>query len=309
LKYVENFDYRTEDGTLLYQVRKALTPDGDKCFVYRRPDGRGGWRKGIGGVRRILYGLRELCSRPNDQVFIPEGEKDVDTLKGHGFLAVCNPNGAGNWRSEFSSCLQSRDVVVICDSDRPGRDHGQDVARKLWGFANSIRIVDLFPDRSDGSDISDWLNQGNTPADLQKIVSTTVPISTCPDEEITSKSWTEKSGTYTCNVEGEISFIGTKRDVQRILSAASPGTFTDGMSNPKPKVVIESAFQILAHANNGEPVYLSTRLITEIYGIPKSTAAYAIRGLVSQGTLLEVEPGTAYCCPKYRVRATGIDNH
>lgn len=50
---VAEYDYRDEEGELLYQAVR-LTP---KTFRQRRPDGQGGWTWNLGGVRRVLYRL------------------------------------------------------------------------------------------------------------------------------------------------------------------------------------------------------------------------------------------------------------
>jgi putative DNA primase/helicase len=86
------YDYRDEVGKLLYQVTRT-TPKG---FFQRRPDGKGGFANGLGDVRRVLYHLPELLKADRQQpVFIPEGEKDVDALRGLGLIATCNSGGAG----------------------------------------------------------------------------------------------------------------------------------------------------------------------------------------------------------------------
>jgi hypothetical protein len=47
--------------------------------------------------------------------------------------------------------------VILVDADKDGRAHGQKVARALDPVAKSVKVVDLYPERSDGSDVSDWL--------------------------------------------------------------------------------------------------------------------------------------------------------
>ena len=47
--------------------------------------------------------------------------------------------------------------MILVDADAPGRAHGQQVSKALHRVAASVRVVDLFPERTDGSDVSDWL--------------------------------------------------------------------------------------------------------------------------------------------------------
>ncbi|HMV86802.1 MAG TPA: hypothetical protein PLD20_17960 [Blastocatellia bacterium] len=167
--YVEEcaYDYRNELGELLFQaVRKRLVnpdqcPDAKrKQFAQRQPDGQGGWRWNLKGVRRVLYRLPELmAAHPDATIFICEGEKDVDRLIELGLVATTNPMGAGKWRDEFSEVLQGHEIVILPDNDKPGREHAQAVARSLNGKAASIQIIEL-PKLPEGGDVSDWLDAG-----------------------------------------------------------------------------------------------------------------------------------------------------
>lgn len=148
------YDYRGEDGQLLFQVCRTE----NKEFPARKPDGS--W--GIKGIKRIPYRLPELLTVDNKQIiFIPEGEKDCDSLAKLGLIATCNPGGAGKWRAEYNQYLKGRWVVVLSDNDTPGREHAEQVAKSLVGIAKEVRIVQL-DNLPDGGDITDWLATGGT---------------------------------------------------------------------------------------------------------------------------------------------------
>ena len=51
------------------------------------------------GVRRVLYRLPELLARPDEPVYVVEGEKDADRLASMGLLATTNSGGAGKWQA------------------------------------------------------------------------------------------------------------------------------------------------------------------------------------------------------------------
>lgn len=123
------YDYRAEDGHLLYQVVR-MDPKG---FRQRIPDGQGGWQWKLGDVRRVLYRLPELLAAdPSTPVFYPEGEKDVDRLVAVGLVATTHAGGAGKWRPEFAESLRGRHVVVLPDNDTPGRVGARKVCEALW---------------------------------------------------------------------------------------------------------------------------------------------------------------------------------
>ncbi len=166
-RVVASYDYCDENGTLLYQVCR-FEP---KSFAQRRPDGNGGHIWGLNGVRRVLYRLPELItSLPDTTIYITEGEKDCDRLVGLGLVSTTS-GAAGNWRPEFAEYFVDRDVVVLADSDGPGLDHADHVARSLHQVAHRVRLVWLpGPEKSD---VSDWLDAGHCVDELIDIVSQT----------------------------------------------------------------------------------------------------------------------------------------
>ncbi len=170
---VTTYDYRDEDGRLLYQTIRY----DPKAFKQRRPDGKGDWIWNLKGVRLVLYRLPELLKRNGETLFICEGEKDADALAALGLLATCNPMGAGKWRDEYAAALQGRRVVVITDNDPPTDERGQQhykgqrhagvVAESLLRQRCEVRIIEL----PHAKDASEWLADGGTLEELHALVS------------------------------------------------------------------------------------------------------------------------------------------
>lgn len=88
-KIREIYDYTDENGRLLFQVVRFEPKD----FCQRQPDGKGGWKYHLKGVRRVPYRLPDLLNAKF--VLIVEGERDADTARELGFASTCNPGGAG----------------------------------------------------------------------------------------------------------------------------------------------------------------------------------------------------------------------
>jgi len=86
-----------------------------------------------------------------DPVALPEGEKCAEALQELGFIVVTNPFGASGWKDDYSDECAGWPVILFADADEPGRSHVRTVAHSLQGKAASIKIVDLYPDRTDGS--------------------------------------------------------------------------------------------------------------------------------------------------------------
>jgi AAA domain len=172
------YDYVDEDGRLLFQVVRKP----NKRFVQRRPDSAGGWVWKLGNTRRVLYRLPELIAGVADgsTVFVVEGEKDADRLAADGYVATCNPHGAGKWRPEFNAAFAGADVVIVADRDDGGRKHARHVHQQLIGVATKVRVVEA----AEGKDVSDHLAAGRTVEDLVLAdVSTTTqaqPLSALP---------------------------------------------------------------------------------------------------------------------------------
>lgn len=176
-RIVETYGYRDAAGALLYEVVRFIPKD----FAQRRPDGNGGWVWNLKDTPRVLYRLPMLLAAPDAIVYITEGEKDADRLRADGgMLSTTCPGGAGKWpKLSDDSALTGRHVVILPDADTAGRDHGQEVARRLHGRAASVRLLDLWRDRHDGSDVSDWLDSGHDTDALDGLAAT-APLWTPP---------------------------------------------------------------------------------------------------------------------------------
>jgi len=154
------YDYTDAQGKLIYQVVR-FEPKG---FMPRYPDGRGGWiwKK---HPHQVLYRLPEVLEAPI--VFIVEGEKDVEALRAHGFVATTNAGGAkALWRSSFTDVLRGREVILIPDADEPGKQRVLAIARALLGRVSRLVILEL----RGAKDVSDWLGAGHSELELIALV-------------------------------------------------------------------------------------------------------------------------------------------
>ncbi|WP_424138186.1 phage/plasmid primase, P4 family [Roseomonas chloroacetimidivorans] len=178
---VATYDYTDADGKLLFQVCRFRTPDGGKTFRQRRPDpqGRDGWNWSVKGIAPVPYRLPKLMAAEG-LIFIVEGEKDVHTLERLGFVATCNPGGAGKepesgrpykpkWPHSFAQFFRDKDVVILPDNDAVGRSHAKAAAANVGGTARRVRILSL-PALAPKGDVSDWVEDGGTAEELLKLV-------------------------------------------------------------------------------------------------------------------------------------------
>src|SRR6185295_17534798 len=77
---------------------------------------------------------------------------------------------SAKWDPGLTKYFTDRHVVILPDADRPGRAHAQKVAKAIHGVAASVRIVDLYPERHDGSDVSDFIANDTAGVRLAKLV-------------------------------------------------------------------------------------------------------------------------------------------
>lgn len=108
-----------------------------------------------------LYRLPELLAAdPRQPVFVVEGERDADLLRGLGFVSVCGHAGSSQWGSHWSAVLAGRRVVVVPDDNDVGYAHAARVFGWLALFgAASVRMLGW--DRHEpgpGGGVGNWLD-------------------------------------------------------------------------------------------------------------------------------------------------------
>ena len=162
---VATYQYLNQGGLHLYDVCR-LEP---KDFRQRSADGT--WK--TAGIPRVLYRLPELQGQTI--AYLPEGERDVEGLRGLGLTATCNAGGAGKWRPEYTQQLKAaavEHVVILPDNDDPGRAHADMIAASCHAAGLKVKVVTL-PDLPLKGDVSDWLDAGHTKDELIALVKAT----------------------------------------------------------------------------------------------------------------------------------------
>jgi 5S rRNA maturation endonuclease (ribonuclease M5) len=160
----DNGDHGTKRRKNLHlHRRERRSPISDRPFAGEEIRGEATERRqGIRGVRRVLYRLPEVVAASD--VFVCEGEKDSDTVAKMGLCGTTAAFGAkGAWEPGYTASLVGKHVVILPDADEPGRQRAAKVAAALSGAVASLKVLDLFPDRTDGSDLYDWAGQFEDP--------------------------------------------------------------------------------------------------------------------------------------------------
>ena len=182
-KILNIYPYADEAGNEQYQafrysVTEKHTQTGEERFAPKKfnqrradPDKQGAFIWNLKGVTRVLYRLPEVLKATQEarRVYVVEGEKDADRLRGEGLIATTNAGGgAAGWLPQYTESLRGAQIVVIPDNDPTGKKHAGVVAAALEGKAASVRVLEL-PNLPPKGDVSDWLNAGGTVAALNAL--------------------------------------------------------------------------------------------------------------------------------------------
>ncbi len=131
-------------------------------------------RNGYGQLRGLLrydaFGLRQpkmraapgtrlgLIPHPSKEasndVILVEGPPDMIAARSAGLPAIAIP-GTSAWHPSWAHLLTGKRVTVVMDSDAPGRQAAEAISSSLAPFAARTDVIDLWPDRNDGSDLTD----------------------------------------------------------------------------------------------------------------------------------------------------------
>ncbi|NCT90130.1 AAA family ATPase [Cellulomonas sp. APG4] len=160
------YEYRSPtkpDRVLFTQVRReesgvpgkryTCTPQGAQDRILRK----------LGALP--LYNEHLLLERPDDKVYLVEGEGNADRLnawlreRGKRGVAVSHCNGAANWRPCYADPLARRDVVVVVDRDEAGEDWAAKVAADVAPVAKRLRFVQSAT-TGEKDDVVDHLDAG-----------------------------------------------------------------------------------------------------------------------------------------------------
>lgn len=128
------------------------------------------WAHGYGSS--TVYGIDELLKADKSTpVYICEGEFDRLNLCQAGFLAVTSTNGANAFPSKYAHYFQDRDIILVYDADKGGREGALSTAKILATHVKSIKNIDLeaaglvdgTPDNNDITDMvllrSNWVQE------------------------------------------------------------------------------------------------------------------------------------------------------
>lgn len=215
------YAYQDKEGRVVAVKVRKTKKDGSKTFIWKRYVAeKGTWAFGLkqgiyepkivsgepelhkskgnnsrdtielNGIEvNTLYHLPEVVQAIADQksIYLVEGEKDVETLRGQGLIATCSPHGsAPRWSQEMVESLRGANILLLSDNDEAGKKYRNFLIKTLSPIANQLIPLAL-PRIGLGEDITDWLQKRRGTIDeLSKIATASkdVPDSVQPKLKI-----------------------------------------------------------------------------------------------------------------------------
>ena len=144
--------------------------------IYRSHIENGHWISGDfeGEVKPYRYG--EWENKPDEWIFLVEGEKTADSLTSHGLLATTTPGGSGAWRAHYAKHFKDRRVVILPDNDDPGFKYAAKAYNDIVQVTKEVRVIEL-QDLNESEDAFDWFEKGHTTDELVALVEMPQPLS------------------------------------------------------------------------------------------------------------------------------------
>lgn len=120
---------------------------------------------------KAIYGSVQALNKAISEgkaVFIPEGEKDTDTLTKQGYTAFTY-GGVNDWQADFATLVQGATVFILADNDAPGKKVAETILNDVQAVAKSAKIIVPMPDTSK-ADITDYFNAGHSKEEFEQLL-------------------------------------------------------------------------------------------------------------------------------------------
>ena len=150
---------RLEGKKILYGILA------NELFTYGLP--RSTPRKSLKAIYGNIKAIEKAIAE-DKPIFIPEGEKDTDTLTNQGYTAFTY-GGVNDWQADFAELVKGANVVILADNDKPGIDVANTILNDIQGIAKSAKIIVPMPDVPK-ADITDYFEAGHSKAEFEQMI-------------------------------------------------------------------------------------------------------------------------------------------
>ena len=167
--------YLTADGDVAFYVARWKPKNPNKRKIIRPvtwcqfPNGCEGWTLKALPAPRPLYNLPAILEAPTKRVIAVEGEKcaDAAALIFPDCVVTTWAGGANAWLETDWEPLAGREVLLVADADKSGRDCMKAIADAL--AALGCTVCAHLPNGNDKDDIADWLTSDGSERTRERI--------------------------------------------------------------------------------------------------------------------------------------------
>ncbi len=164
------FILKNKDGRIVNARWVAYAPNGHRIKEKDKPNSYSMSQPPDGRCKygQCLFGENLMDPKNEKKVIIVESEKTKVIASFHypefDWISSGSSNGLTD---EKISVLFGRKIIWLCDADKAGRDNSS--IKKLKSFKQNFEVIDLFPERTDGYDIADAIEDGLKPVILDGV--------------------------------------------------------------------------------------------------------------------------------------------
>ena len=182
-RYIESREHRKIEATYDYvssvtgaYVFTKIRLEGKKMLFGMLNDERfeyglkGRSKKEFNAIFGSIPRIKEAIER-NEPIFIPKGEKDVNTLIKKGYAAF-SCGGANDWNKNISELCNGAEVIILADNDDPGKKLAATIEKDLKGISKSVKIIVPMPD-TPKADITDYFETGHSKEEFEALINGT----------------------------------------------------------------------------------------------------------------------------------------
>lgn len=155
----QGFNFNDVVAVYTYTNGTRKLRDRNKNFFWQHLEGKE-WKAKRGNAPHVLY----KAGKPQDTIFIVEGEKDADTMGKLGFYALSPENGAGGqskWLDTYNADVAGKTVLIIPDNDSVGQAFADAISNSIKDITKAVRVLDLktvWADIKEHQDITDMVD-------------------------------------------------------------------------------------------------------------------------------------------------------
>ncbi|MCX4304090.1 MAG: phage/plasmid primase, P4 family [Clostridia bacterium] len=123
--------------------------------------------KDMKGIYGNLQSIKKAIAEKKP-IFLPEGEKDVNTLTKKGYVA-CTYGSASDWNPELAPFFKGAIIYILADNDEAGIKVATTIYNDLKEIAKNGKIILPVPDIPH-ADITDYFNAKHTKEEFEQLL-------------------------------------------------------------------------------------------------------------------------------------------